>query len=381
MTESASIVRKHRGMPPWAPRLLGTVVALIVGLYATFHIVRRLRGLIVILLISLFLSVALEPAVNYLASKGWKRGLATGLMFLALVFSAGLFVGLMVPLIVDQVARLVEKLPDYVDQLSEFLAGMGIDFSSDRIREAVSQANRDLTSFGSDVAGRIFGVGRTLIGTIFQMLTIGLFTFYMTAEGPKLRRTVCSLLPPHRQREVLWVWEVAIEKTGGYFYSRSLLAGLSAGIGWAMFTVIDLPFALALALWMGVLSQFVPVVGTYLGGALPLVIALLESPSKAIAVVIYVVVYQQLENYVLAPRITARTMKLHPAISFGSAIAGGTLLGVPGALMALPAAATVQAFVSTYLRRHEVVESPLTEELDHQVEEEAQGRTKEGVSE
>ncbi|MDP2622473.1 MAG: AI-2E family transporter [Actinomycetota bacterium] len=362
MISEAAAPRNRRGMPPWIPRLLATIVAIIVGLYAAFHMVRRLRGLIVLLLISLFLSVALEPAVNYLAGKGWKRGLATGLMFVALVLTAGLFVGLMVPLIVDQVSLLVVRLPEYVDRLSEFLAGLGVDFSSDRIREAVSQANRDLTSFGSDVAGRIFGVGRTLLGTIFQLLTIGLFTFYMTADGPRLRRTVCSLLPPHRQREVLRIWEIAIEKTGGYFYSRSLLAGLSAAIGWAVFTVIDLPFALALALWMAVLSQFVPVVGTYLGGALPLLIALLESPGKAIAVVVYVVVYQQVENYVLAPRITARTMSLHPAVSFGSAIAGGTLLGVPGALMALPAAATVQAFVSTYLRRHEVIESPLTDD-------------------
>lgn len=338
------------------------IVAIIVGLYAIFNVVRRLRGLIVILLISLFLSVALEPAVNFLAKKGWKRGIATGLMFLAMVLSAGLFVGMMIPLIVDQVSRLVERLPEYIDRLSEFLARFGIDFSGDRIREAIAEARNDLTSFGTDVAGRIFGVGQTLLGTIFQLLTIGLFTFYMTAEGPKLRRTVCSLLPPRRQLEVLRVWEIAIEKTGGYFYSRALLAGLSALLGWAVFMIIDLPFALALALWMGVLSQFVPVVGTYIGGALPLLIALLESPGKAIAVVIYVAVYQQIENYVLAPRITARTMRLHPAVSFGSAIAGGTLMGVPGALMALPVAATVQAFVSTYLRRHEVVESPLTEE-------------------
>ncbi|HSR15676.1 MAG TPA: AI-2E family transporter, partial [Gemmatimonadales bacterium] len=102
--------------------------------------------------------------------------------------------------------------------------------------------------------------------------------------------------------------------------------------------------------------------GTYIGGVLPLIIALLESPAKAIAVLVYIVVYQQIENYLLAPRITARTMALHPAVSFASAIAGGTLLGVPGALMALPIAATVQAFVSTYLRRHEVVADPLTEE-------------------
>jgi len=367
-------VTSRRGMPPWIPRLLTTIVAIVIGLYVALNVVRRLRGLIIILVISLFLSVALEPAVNYLARKGWKRGLATGLMFMTMVLSASLFVGLMIPLIVDQVSRLVERLPDYIDRFSEFLARFGIDFSGERIEEAISATRTDITGFGSDVAGRIFGVGQTLLGTIFQLLTIGLFTFYMTAEGPRLRRTVCSLLPPRRQLEVLRVWEIAIEKTGGYFYSRALLAGMSAAIGWAVFMIIDLPFALALALWMGVLSQFVPVVGTYIGGALPLLIALLESPGKGIAVVVYVALYQQVENYVLAPRITARTMSLHPAVSFGSAIAGGTLMGVPGALMALPVAATVQAFVSTYLRRHEVVESPLTEEP---VEEEDVGEAEE----
>ena len=113
---------------------------------------------------------------------------------------------------------------------------------------------------------------------------------------------------------------------------------------------------------MGLLSQFVPVVGTYLGGALPLLIALLESPGRAIAVLVYVIAYQQIENYLLAPQITEKTMALHPAVSFGAAIAGATLLGVPGALMALPTAATVQAFVSSYLERHDVVLSELTEE-------------------
>ena len=162
------------------------------------------------------------------------------------------------------------------------------------------------------------------------------------------------------EAEVLRAWEIAIDKTGAYFYSRALLAGIAAGLGWAVFTVIGLPFALALALWMAVISQFVPVVGTYLGGALPLIIGLLESGGKALAVVGFVVLYQQIENYFLAPKILSRTMRLHPAISFGSAIAGGTLLGVPGALMALPTAATIQAFATTYIERYKVVESPLT---------------------
>jgi predicted PurR-regulated permease PerM len=107
---------------------------------------------------------------------------------------------------------------------------------------------------------------------------------------------------------------------------------------------------------VGILSQFVPVVGTYIGGALPALIAWLEDPIKALWVVIYIVIYQQIENYVLSPRVTAHTMSLHPAVSFGAAIAGATLLGAPGALMALPVAATLQAFVSTYIRRFELID-------------------------
>jgi predicted PurR-regulated permease PerM len=351
-------------IPPWIYRLIGVIVATLVGLWAVYNVTRQLRSLLIMLAISLFLSIALEPGVKYLHAHGWKRGVATGFMFLMMIVAASMFIGLMIPLIVDQAVRLVDRIPGYIADISELAARFGIDLSPARASEALGGIDRTLQSLASDVAGSVFGVGQTLLNTIFQMLTIGLFTFYMTAEGPKFRRTVCSVLPPDKQREVLRVWDIAIDKTGGYFYSRALLAGFSAAIGWAAFSVIGIPFALALALWMGVLSQFVPVVGTYIGGALPLLIALLESPTRAIAVAVYVLVYQQLENYLLAPKITEKTMSLHPAVSFGSAIAGATLMGAPGALMALPTAATVQAFVSTYIARHQVVESELTYQTD-----------------
>ncbi len=365
--------RERFGMPAWVPRLLFEIVAIVVGLYVSFHVIRALRGLIIILVISLFLSVALEPGVNFLARKGWRRGLGTGAMFLAMVLSAGTFVGLMIPLIIDQVRLLVDRLPEYIEQVSEFAARFGIDFTGENLSDAAGEVGGDLSRFGNDIAGSIFGVGQTLLNTVFQLLTIGLFTFYMTAEGPRLRRTVCSLLPRNKQLEVLRVWDIAIDKTGAYFYTRTLLAGISAALAWTVFMFIGLDFPLALALWMGIISQFVPVIGTYLGGALPLLIALLDSPGKALAVIAYVVVYQQIENYLLAPKLTARTMSLHPAVSFGSAIAGGTLLGVPGALMALPVVATLQAFISTYIERYKVVDSPLTAEpLARQDEDDAQ---------
>lgn len=349
-------------IPPWIYRLIALIVATIVGLWAVFNVTKQLRDLLIMLAISLFLSIALEPGVKFLAGKGWRRGWATGFMFLVVIVSASAFVGLMIPLVIDQTVKLVERIPAYIEDISDFADRIGIDLSPTRAEDALGGLGNDLQTFSSDVAGSVFGVGQALLNTIFQLLTIGLFTFYMTAEGPRFRRAVLSVLRPERQREVLRIWEIAIDKTGGYFYSRALLAGFSAAIGWAVFSIIGVPFALALGLWMGVLSQFVPVVGTYIGGALPLLIALLESPARAIAVLVYIVVYQQLENYVLAPKITERTMSLHPAVSFGSAIAGATLMGVPGALMALPTAATVQAFVSTYVERHQVVEDALTEE-------------------
>ena len=366
------------GMPPWIPRLLLMVFGTMVILWVAFNVLGRLRGLLILVAISLFLSIALEPGVNYLASKGWRRGLATGALFLAILVVVGLFIGLMVPLIVNQTIKLIDKIPSYVEQASEFAARFGVEFSGDRLTEAISSWGQDLQGIAADVAGSVFGVGTALLGTLLQLLTIGLFTFYMTAEGPKLRRTVLSVLPQARQREVLRVIDIAIDKTGGYFYSRALLALFAAALAWATFTIIGVPFALALALWLGVLSQFVPVVGTYIGGVLPLLIALLESPPMAIAVLVYVVVYQQIENYLLAPKITHRTMSLHPALSFGSAIAGGTLMGIPGALMALPVAATIQAFVSTYIERHPVIESPLTDDTDGEEEEADAGVSTDG---
>jgi predicted PurR-regulated permease PerM len=347
-------------MPRWIPRLITIIALVCVGLFAAYHMLRAVRTLLVLLLISFFLSIALEPGVNYLSRKGWRRGVATGVIFLVLVLVVGVLIGLMVPLVVDQVARFVNNLPGYVDQVAKFAARFGIDFSSARLREALTNIDANLQRFAADIAGGVFGVGTALLSTVLQMLTVALFTFYMTADGPRLRRVVLSMLPPPRQREVLWAIDVAIDRTGGYFYSRALLAGISASVGWAAFTIIGIPFPLALALWMGLVSQFVPVLGTYIGGILPLAVALIESPPKGLAVLGYVLVYQGIENYLLAPRITAHTMSLHPAVAFGSAFAGGSLLGVPGALMALPVAATIQALVGAYMHRHEVVDSPLT---------------------
>jgi predicted PurR-regulated permease PerM len=200
------------------------------------------------------------------------------------------------------------------------------------------------------------------VGGLFGLATVGMFLFYFVADGPRFRRVVCSFLPTETQRRVLTDWEIAIDKTGGYFYSRLLLATMSAAGTFIVLRILDQPFAAPMAVFVGLISQFIPTVGTYIAMIVPIVLALLTDPPDALILLVYFTAYQQLENLVLSPKISAKTMTLHPAVAFGAVLLGGAVLGAIGAFVALPVAATVQAIVSLELKRHRVVESQLTQE-------------------
>ncbi len=352
------------GVPPWLTRGLLLFFAGVVTLVVAYWLLIRLRTLLVMVLVSLFLSFAIEPAVNWLARRGWRRGPATGVVFLALFVIAAAFVVAIGTLVARQVADFIDEAPDYVARTENFVNDrFDTDIDADQLIDQLTDNNGPVRDFATRLAGNAVDVGTTVVTTIFQLFAIALFTFYLVADGPRLRRTILSALPPERQRFMLRTWELAIDKTGGYIYSRALLAVISAFVHWIAFAIIGVPFAVALALWVGVVSQFIPTVGTYLAGALAVLVALLNDPVDALLVLAFVVVYQQVENYLLQPRVTAHTMSLHPAVAFGAVIAGAGILGVPGALLALPAAAVIQAFVSTYVQRHEVIdESRLTDE-------------------
>lgn len=345
-------------MPPWVPRAILWFWATFALLWYARGALHSLRPFLIMVVISLFLSFAIEPAVNRLEVLGFRRGIGTGLVFVGVLVALTAFGYAMGRVLSDQVNEFVGDAPGYITDVEQWLIDRGLEVNFDDLRDEFVQGG-SAQAFAQRLAGQVVDIGATLASVVFQAFTIGLFTFYLVAEGPKLRRNVCSLLPPDRQREVLRVWNLAIEKTGGYIASRALIGLISSLAHWIAFAVIGVPFPLPLALWVGFMSQFVPVVGTYLAGAFPLLIAFIDAPVKGLWVLGFIVVYQQVENYVLLPRITARTMELHVAIAFASVIVGAALLGPVGALLALPAAATLQAFVSTYINRHEVDEEAL----------------------
>lgn len=352
-------------MPRWVPRAIGLALLGVVGLATAAWLIDRLRDLLVVLLVSLFLSFAMEPAVNWLARRGWKRGLGTAVVFCVFAAATLGFLAAMASVLADQITKLIDAAPGYLADIERWADDQfGIQISTDDLRAQFTEGGTAASLLG-DVAGNLVSVGSTVVNVAIQMLTVALFTFYLVADGPRLRRLVCSALVPSRQAAVMRGWELAIDKTGGYIYSRTLLAIAAFLVHWAAFAIIGVPFPLPLAMWVGVLSQFVPVVGTYLAGVLPLLIALLDEPISALWVLIVVLAYQQIENYLLAPRVTAHTMNIHPAVAFGSVLVGAALLGSAGALLAVPAAATIQAFVSTYIKRHELIESDLFESHEH----------------
>lgn len=350
-------------MPRWVPR---AIVLFFIGqliFQFTLSALSSLKGFFVTLLVSLFLSFAIEPAVNALSRRGMRRGLATGIVFLFLTLILSIFMFAIASLVVDQVAKLSENAPRYVERTQDYINDQfDANINTDSLRNQLENGDSPVRKALDNLASNAFTVGTSAVGLIFQILTIGLFTFYLVADAPKLRRTLLRRLPKQRQEIVLSTWELAIEKTGGYIYSRALLALLSGLCHWVFFEILGVPYAVALAVWVGLISQFIPVVGTYIAGVLPIMIALIRDPTDALFVLFFVVIYQQIENYVFAPRITAKTMDMHPAVAFAAVIIGSTIFGPVGALLSLPAAAMIQALAILYLEDHEVIESDLTSE-------------------
>src|SRR5690625_531085 len=347
-------------MPPWLPRAMMLALWLITAFGVALWLFVQLQALLVLLLISLFLALAVEPAVNWLHKHRWPRGPATGLVMQGVVALVGGFFSVLGSMLVGQVLEFIDQVPAMSRGLLSWVnVTFNTSFSPNTLLSEITDATGLIDQYASSLAENAWGAGTTLLTLLFNGLTIALFTFYLCADGPRFRRVICSLLPPRTQREVLRAWEIAISKTGGYLYSRALLALFSGVAHYLVLVVLDIPFAFALALWMGVLSQFIPTVGTYIGGAVPILVALMEGVWPAVWVLMFVIVYQQFENYLLQPRITAKTLDMHPAVAFGSVLAGVAVLGGPGALLALPMGASMQAFLSTYIRYYEVEEHPL----------------------
>ncbi|QJW38134.1 AI-2E family transporter [Cellulosimicrobium protaetiae] len=330
-----------------------SVVAVFVGVFA-WYALGRLEGLGVNVLIAFFIALALEPIVVWLVRHGWRRGVAAGVSLIGSIVVVLVVLALFGNLFVQQLIQLVQSLPALYEQVRDWVQqqfDVALPESDDLLRQAFEE-------FGQDVASGAILVGTTVVGVIFAALTVLLVTYYLLAAGPRFRAAVCRWLTPNRQEEVLRLWEITQIKVSDFINSRIVLAALSSVFTFVFLLIVQTPYALPLAVFTGVVSQFVPTIGTYIGGALPVAVALTsQGLPQALAVLAFIIGYQQLENLYFSPKVSARALEMNPAVSFVVVLAFGAVFGALGAFLALPIAATIQAVANTYLQRHELIDS------------------------
>jgi predicted PurR-regulated permease PerM len=341
--------------PPWLTRALIKAAAVCMAAIVVWNALGALFPLIRVVVTAIFVALAIEPPVDWLVRKGWRRGLATGVVMVAVALLIGAGATAFGSMLTSQVADLVDQVPKVYQEVAEWL--------SKRFDMHIPTQNEALQSLASTWGAKLAQNALVVGGQVFAALISGLggilLVFYISAQGPAFRATICSPLPPEHQRLVLRVWATAQEKTAGYISSRVILAVINSAVTFVFLTVLHIPYALPLSLFSGIVSQFVPTVGTYLGGALPVIFALVGDPVKGLAVLVFIVAYQQVENFLIAPKLTSKTMEINPAVAFVSVIALGAILGPIGAFLSLPLVATCQAVISTYVHRYELVDDDL----------------------
>ncbi len=335
---------------------IGAILVTLLALWAF----NQARTLVSLIFMSFFFSLALQPAVLWLTNRyGWRRGAAVGVIYLVGLVGTVVLVLILIPAVAQLATSIGENGAKWVNDTiawAEDTFGVTIgggEFAADW----APNFEEDLDEWVVGAFGSLLGIATSGIGFIFNLATMAMFTFYFTADAPRLQRSVLGLLPHKRQQEVGWAWDQAIIQTGGYFYSRMVLMVIN-GFGF-FFTMVavGMPVSLSipLSIFGGFVSVFIPAIGTYIGGAIPILLTLaIQGIIPGLVVLAYVLIYQQIENYYLSPKISSKTMSLNGAVAFGGALFGGAIAGPIGAFISLPVAALITALISNFAPHHEV---------------------------
>jgi predicted PurR-regulated permease PerM len=308
--------------------------------YGLVRILGQLTQVITLLVVALFLTLALNPLVEALSRRGLRRSMSVAIVFAGLiaVFTAIGFV--VVPPVAQQGALLADNSQKYLDDL---LGNQLIqDFDSqyqvvERFKVEFQKLVTDGT-FVSGVFGGVLGAGKALASGFFAFLTVMVLTLYFLSSLPKVKHAAYGMVPSSRRPRVISLSEEIMRRVGSYAVGQVAVATINAVCSWIMMSVVGIRYAAVLAVVVGFLG-LIPMVGATLGAALVCLVAVFDDPTKALIALVYYVIYQQLENYVVAPRIMQHTVSVPGAVTVIAALAGATLLGVLGALLAIPVAA------------------------------------------
>ncbi len=308
----------------------------------------RVKSLIFDLFVAIVLSVLAEPVVYRLSKKINRQGAAmVAVLLILVVIGATLFS--IIPIMVQEIYFLSSQMPTYFDNFINYLNVEGFAVSSQSL-DLENQFNSLIKDYGSTVGSSVVFAGQGLLRTLGHIFIIFFFTYYLISEGDGWRIKLKESLPSNISTSIDQVWRIGVSKAGGFIVAKVILGVLASIVLSVSFLFIGLPSPIALGVAAGILSQLIPVVGTFLGGLVPFIASISLGTNAMIATVVVLLAYQIIENYFISPRVTKSTMEIHPAIAVFSTLFGAYTLGGVGAILALPVAATVQGVIGTILK-------------------------------
>ncbi|GGK59693.1 AI-2E family transporter [Ornithinimicrobium pekingense] len=305
-----------------------------------FQNLTRLTSVFTFLLVALFVTLALEPVVQWLTRRGVARPAAVFVVFLGLVGVVAAIGALVVPPIASQTAMLVDRAPAFLQELANepWIADLDEQYAvSERITAEIESLTVDGATI-STIFGGVLGAAGWVAGSLVGVLTSAILTLYLLATLPRTKDAAYHLLPRSRRDRVSAIAEEIMRRVGGYALGQGAVATINAVCSWVMMQILGIPYPEMLAVLVGLLG-LIPMVGATLGAVVVALAALSVSPTTTLVVIVYYVIYQQVENYVIVPNIMRRTVSVPGAVTVVAVLIGGTLLGVIGALIAIPVAA------------------------------------------
>ncbi|MGW0431098.1 AI-2E family transporter [Micromonospora sp. NPDC003197] len=322
-----------------SPFLVGFTGALGVLLaYTAFLAVQNAASVLVLIFIALFLAMGLNPAIVRLRSWGLPHGLAVATVALtvALLLCGGLFA--LVPPLVTQSGQFVEQLPNYLAELRRNETINDLVERFDLMERVQSAANAETVG---QALGGVFGGARWIFGTLFNVLTVLVMTIYFMSAFDRIKSLGYALVPASRRERVQLIGDEILAKVGAYMVGALAIAVLAGGAAFAFAVIVGLAYPFALAVVVAI-CDLIPQIGATLGAVIVSLVGFATDYKVGIASAVFFIVYQQIENYLIYPKVMRRSVKVNDVAAIVAALVGVALFGVIGALIAIPAMAAVQ---------------------------------------
>ncbi len=337
-TDAQPLGRPGRAMDRRSPFLIGLTATLGAAVAAGLvGLVFVARDVLVLMGLSLFLAIGLEPAVSWLARRRLPRWSAVLVVLLVLIGALGGFLAIAIPQIVAQATALVTQVPAYLDDLQDRSTTLGALNAQYHVQDMVNDA---LAGGGATLAGGLLGAGEVVLGALSSTVVVLILTIYFLVDLPRIRRGMYRLAPHSRRPRTILIGDEIFAKVGAYVLGNVVISVIAGTLALVWLLIFGVPFPLLLAVLVALLDV-IPVVGTTVAGVVVTLVALSVSLPVAAATAGFFVVYRFVEDYLLVPSIIGRVVDVPGLLTVVAVLLGGVLLGVIGAVVAIPVAAAI----------------------------------------